>query len=91
MVNEIKINYNSIIQREKHTEATYQLKIQELACSLLLEYFTWPLDGSPGPSGDGFDGSTECHLLTKALQLSNSPKPYQCQSGALLCKLVFSK
>uniref|UniRef100_K1PGZ0 Thyroid adenoma-associated protein n=1 Tax=Magallana gigas TaxID=29159 RepID=K1PGZ0_MAGGI len=65
--------------------------IQELACSLLLEYFTWPLDGSPGPSGDGFDGSTECHLLTKALQLSNSPKPYQCQSGALLCKLVFSK
>nr|XP_022333463.1 thyroid adenoma-associated protein homolog [Crassostrea virginica]XP_022333464.1 thyroid adenoma-associated protein homolog [Crassostrea virginica] len=65
--------------------------IQEVACSLLLEYFTWPLDGTPGPSGDGMDGSAECHLLSEALRLCNSPKPYQCQSGTLMCKLVFSK
>ncbi|XP_061173032.1 tRNA (32-2'-O)-methyltransferase regulator THADA-like [Saccostrea echinata] len=65
--------------------------IQELACSLLLEYYTWPLDGSPGPSGDGSEGTLECHLMMEALRLCNSPKPYQSQSGALLLKLIFKK
>ncbi|XP_062621565.1 tRNA (32-2'-O)-methyltransferase regulator THADA-like [Saccostrea cucullata] len=65
--------------------------IQELACSLLLEYYTWPLEGSPGPSGDGAESKLECHLLTEALRLCNSPKPYQSQSGALLLKLIFKK
>lgn len=55
-------------------------QVREQAGSILHEFFPWPLPG----------GSTS-ELMLKALVLCNSCHARECQSGAALCNLIFSK
>jgi len=63
-------------------------KIREMANNVLRLYFPWPL-----PSvilKDVSTDSAECQLLDIALRHCNNTRPRQCDSGALLCTLIFT-
>jgi len=73
------------IQMDNSTVILCKFQIQDLAADLLMRYFSWPLSPTDQPD------CKACHLLSHALTLCNSPKAYESESGALLCKIVFIK
>lgn len=64
----------------------FDLQIQMSAFNLLVRYYPWSQTGSSCTPD-----RLCCHLLTEALELCDSPKGHDSQSGAVLCKLVFQK
>ena len=63
-------------------------KIREMASDILRVYFPWPLPSVlvKEPSVD----SAAYQLLDTALRHCNSTRPRECDSGALLCTVVFA-
>ncbi|CAH1793264.1 unnamed protein product [Owenia fusiformis] len=61
-------------------------EIREISCQIFLKYFHWPIRllGSS-------EKETARYILTRGLSLCQSVKPAECESGAILCKLVFMK
>ncbi|XP_046351376.2 thyroid adenoma-associated protein homolog [Haliotis rufescens] len=62
-------------------------EVQELSAELLMRFFPWS-----APRQRGYHpGELACHLLRTAIHLCSSPRPYETQSGALICNIVFVK
>jgi len=64
-------------------------KIREMASDVLRLYFSWPLPSAllKQPSADA---GTACQLLDTALRHCNCTRPRECDSGALLCTVIFA-
>ena len=64
------------------------VKIRVMASDILRLYFPWPLPSAllEEPSVD----DAAYHLLDTALRHCNSTRPRECDSGALLCTVIFS-
>ncbi|XP_077992794.1 tRNA (32-2'-O)-methyltransferase regulator THADA-like [Glandiceps talaboti] len=58
-------------------------EIRELSYSVLTNYFPWPL-----MCCENSVDSAECQILQHCYHLLCSPKAMQCESGALMCKMV---
>ncbi|XP_067681853.1 tRNA (32-2'-O)-methyltransferase regulator THADA-like [Haliotis asinina] len=62
-------------------------EVQELSAGLLMRFFPWSTPRQLGYHPEHM----ACHLLCSALHLCSSPRPYETQSGALICNIVFVK
>ncbi|XP_046561929.1 thyroid adenoma-associated protein homolog [Haliotis rubra] len=62
-------------------------EVQELSAGLLMRFFPWSAPQQPGYHPEDL----AYHLLSSALHLCSSPRPYETQSGALICNIVFVK
>jgi len=72
-----------------HFNCLYTLKIREMASDVLKLYFFWPLP-SVLLKEEAFTDSAAHHLLDTALRHCNSTRPRECDTGALLCTVVFT-
>jgi len=67
----------------------FVLQIREMASDILKLYFSWPLP-SVLLEEEPCTGSAACRLLDTALRHCNSTRPRECDTGALLCTVIFT-
>jgi len=90
---DLHVSYSLFLQSFKYLSGLfnclYMLKIREMASNILKLYFSWPLP-SALLKEEAFSGSAASPLLDTALRHCNSTRPRECDTGALLCTVVFT-